>query len=227
MYGNYAGDILNFDMAAEMAAEEGIEVKTVLVRDDVASGAMENRRGVAGALFAIKIAGGAVASADSLDEVSRIASKALDHTRSIGIAVSAGAIPETGEFTFELPDDEVEIGMGVHGEAGVWREKMVASDVLVAKMVDLILDDLPFKHGDEVCLLINDMGATTMMELLIANRKTRQILRDKGISVYDSIVGPFFTTQEMAGFSITMMKLDDELKSYYDLPARSLGWTKW
>jgi dihydroxyacetone kinase-like protein len=227
LYGNYAGDILNFDLGAEMAADEGIQVKTVLVRDDVASGALENRRGIGGALFAIKIAGGAAATADSLDEVYRLTSKALDNTRSIAIAVSAGSIPETGEFTFELPDDEVEIGMGAHGEPGVSREKMIAADKLVEKMMDEILSDLPLKKGDEVALLINDMGSTTMMELLIANRKTRQILRDKGIEVYDSVVGPIFTTQEMAGFSITLMKLDAELKKYYDLPIRSFGWTRW
>ncbi|MBD3305713.1 dihydroxyacetone kinase [candidate division KSB3 bacterium] len=229
LYGNYAGDNMNFDMAAEMADDEGIEVKTVRVWDDVASAPpdkADERRGIAGDLFMIKIAGGAAATLDSLDEVYRIAVKARDNLRSMGVAVAAGSIPETGEPTFELPDDEIEIGMGLHGEPGVSREPMLAADPLVEKMVDKILADLPFTSGDEVALLINDLGSTTMMELLIVNRKVRQILRDKGISVYDTAIGSYCTCQEMAGFSITLLKLDDELKKYYDMPASSLGYDK-
>jgi dihydroxyacetone kinase-like protein len=161
-----------------------------------------------------------------LDEVVRVTTKARDNTRSMGVALSAGSLPETGEPTFELGDDEMEIGMGVHGEPGVGREKLMPADAIVEKMMSLILADLPFRSGDEVCLLINDMGATTMMELLIVNRKVRQILREKGIHVHDTVMGAFATTQEMAGFSITLMKLDDELKRYYDMPAASFGY-KW
>jgi dihydroxyacetone kinase-like protein len=144
----------------------------------------------------------------------------------MGVAVAAGSIPETGEPTFELPDDEIEIGMGLHGEPGVSREKLLPADALVDKMMAKILPDLPFSAGDEVALLINDLGSTTMMELLIVNRRVRQILRDKGIRVHDTVVGSYCTCQEMAGFSITLMKLDDELKRYYDLPARSPGFVK-
>ena len=144
----------------------------------------------------------------------------------MGVALAAGSIPETGEPTFELPDDEIEIGMGLHGEPGVSREKILPADVLVEKMMDRILADLPFVAGDEVCLLINDLGATTMMELLIVNRKVRQILRAKGIEVHDSVLGSYCTSQEMAGFSITLMRLDDELKRYYDMPADSFGFKK-
>jgi dihydroxyacetone kinase-like protein len=229
LYGNYAGDNMNFDIAAEMAAEAGIRVKTVRVCDDVASappGREEERRGIAGDLFVIKIAGGAAAALGHLDEVQRVAAKARDRVRTMGVSVAAGSIPETGEPTFELPDDEIEIGMGLHGERGVEREKMLPADPLVDKMMDKILADLPFKNGDEVALLINDLGSTTMMELLIVNRRVRRILRDHTISVYDTVIGSYCTCQEMAGFSITLMKMDDELKRYYDLPARSLGFAK-
>jgi dihydroxyacetone kinase-like protein len=229
LYGNYTGDILNFDMAAEMAADEGIRVKTVLIWDDIASAPPERiheRRGIAGDVFVIKIAGAISAVSRDLDEVVRVTTKARDNTRSMGVALSAGSLPETGEPTFELGDDEMEIGMGVHGEPGVGREKLMPADAIVEKMMSLILADLPFQAGDEVCLLINDMGATTMMELLIVNRKVRQILREKGIHVHDTVMGAFATTQEMAGFSITLMKLDDELKPYYDMPAASFGY-KW
>ncbi|PIE34786.1 dihydroxyacetone kinase [candidate division KSB3 bacterium] len=229
LYGNYAGDNMNFDIAAEMAEDENIEVKTVRVWDDVASAPPERadeRRGIAGDLFMIKIAGGAAATLESLDEVYRVAVKARNNLRSMGVAVSAGAIPETGEPTFELPDDEIEIGMGLHGEPGVSREKLLPADRLVENMMEKILADLPFQNGDEVVLLVNDLGATTMMELLIVNRKVRQILREQGIAVYDTILGSFCTCQEMAGFSISLMKLDEELKKYYDMPASSLGYSK-
>lgn len=229
LYGNYAGDNMNFDMAAEMAAEEGIETKTVRVWDDVASAPrerMEDRRGIAGDLFVIKVAGAIAATADSLDEVSRVTAKARDNTRSMGVALGAGSLPETGEPTFELPDDQIEIGMGLHGEAGVSRQKMAPADEIVRQMMDRILPDLPFRSGDEVCLLINNLGASTMMELLIVNRMAHRILKGQGIAVHDTLIGGYCTSQEMAGFSITLMKLDDELKRCYDMPAASLAFTK-
>jgi dihydroxyacetone kinase-like protein len=229
LYGNYAGDNMNFDIAAEMAAEEGIATRTVRIWDDVASAPPERidqRRGIAGDLFVIKAAGGAAATLSDLDEVYRVTAKARDNVRSMGVAVAAGSIPETGEPTFHLGADEIEIGMGLHGEAGVSREKLLPADPLVEKMMQRILRDLPFRAGDEVCLLINDLGATTMMELLIVNRKVRQILRDAGIAVHDTVIGSFCTCQEMAGFSISLMRLDEELKRYYDMPARSFGFTK-
>jgi dihydroxyacetone kinase-like protein len=167
LYGNYAGDNMNFDIAAEMAAEERIEVKTVRIWDDVASAPIETiqeRRGIAGDLFVIKIAGAVSAVADDLQTVYRVTAEARDSTRSMGVAVEAGSIPETGAPTFELPQDMIEIGMGLHGEPGVSREKMLPADELVDKMMDKLLSDLPFKTGDQVCLLVNDLGATTMME---------------------------------------------------------------
>ena len=229
LYGNYAGDTMNFDIAAEMAADEGIETRTVRIWDDVASAPPEHvdqRRGIAGDLFVIKVAGAAAATLGSLDDVYRLTVKARDNVRSMGVAVSAGSIPETGEPTFELGPDDIEIGMGLHGEAGVLREKLLPADPLVEKMMERILRDLPFRQADEVCLLINDLGATTMMELLIVNRKVRQILDRAGIRVYDTVMGGFCTCQEMAGFSISLMKLDDELKRCYDMPARSFGFVK-
>ncbi len=229
VYGNYAGDNMNFDIAAEMAAEENMVTRTVRVWDDVASATqakMQDRRGIAGDLFVIKVAGGASAVLKDLEAVYQVTAKARDKTRSIGVAVAAGSIPETGEPTFELPDDEIEIGMGLHGEPGVSREKMLPADALVDKMITQLVEDLPFQQGDEVCLLINDLGATTYMELLIANRRTHEILNEMGIRIYDTILGSYCTCQEMSGFSISMMKLDEELKTYYNMPADSLGFTK-
>lgn len=229
LYGNYSGDNMSFDMAAELATEVGIETKTVRVWDDVASAPIEritDRRGIAGDFFVIKIGGAAAASLDSLAEVYRVTSKARDNTRSMGVAVAAGTFPETGEPTFELADDEIEIGLGLHGEPGVNRTKMMPVDSIVDSMMEQILDDLPFKSRDKVCLLINNLGATTMTELLIINRRTNQILAREGISVYDTNIGSYCTSQEMAGFSITLLRLDDELKMLYDMPGSSMAYTK-
>lgn len=229
LYGNYAGDNMNFDMAAEMLEEDGIEVRTVRVCDDVAAAPPErahDRRGIAGDLLMIKIAGGAAAQLDSLAEVERVARKAGANVRSIGVAVSAGSIPETGKPTFELADDEIEIGMGAHGEAGVARRKLAPADEVADQLMNKILTDLPFRRGDEVALLINNLGATTMMEMLIVNRRIRQVLDHQGIRVHRTDVGTWLTVQEMAGFSVTLMKLDDELKHYLDLPADSLGYSR-
>lgn len=229
LYGNYAGDNMNFDIAAEMAAEEGITTRTVRIWDDVASAPLDrvqDRRGIAGDLLVIKVAGGVSALVKDLAEVHRISAKARDNTRSMGVALRAGSIPETGEATFELPDDEIEIGMGLHGEPGVSREKMLPADTLVDRMITRLTADLPFQSGDKVCLLINDLGATTLMELLIVNRRVHEVLADQGIRIYDTIIGSYCTCQEMSGFSITMMKLDAELKKYYDMPVSSLGFTK-
>jgi dihydroxyacetone kinase-like protein len=144
----------------------------------------------------------------------------------MGVAASAGSFPETGELTFELPDDEIEIGMGLHGEAGVSRRKLLPADDLVREMLDIILPDLPFEAGDEVCVLINDLGATTMMELLIVNRQVARLLAEKNLRIHDTQIGSYCTSQEMAGFSISLLKLDEELRGYYDQPAHSLGFVK-
>ncbi len=229
LYNNYAGDNMNFDIAAEMAADEGIVTQTVRIHDDVASAPAEqkeDRRGIAGDVIIIKIAGGVAATDQDFAEVIRVTEKARDNTRSMGVALSAGSLPETGEPTFELPEDEIEIGMGLHGEPGVARGKMLPANEMVDDMMERILADLPFQSGDEVCLLINNLGSTTMMELLIVNSRINQILKSKEITIHDTAMGSFCTSQEMAGFSISLTKLDDELKKYYDLPADSFGFKK-
>lgn len=226
LYGNYAGDNMNFDIAAEMLEDDGIDVRTVRVRDDVAAAPperMDDRRGVAGDLYMIKIVGGAATELADINEVERVARKAESSIRSIGVAVSPGSIPETGKLTFELADDEIEVGMGAHGEAGVSRQKLAPADEVADQLTGALLDDLPFEGGDEVALLINNLGATTMMEMLIVNRRVRQILAERGISVYRTDIGTYLTVQEMAGFSLTLLKLDSELKHYLDLPCDSFG----
>lgn len=226
LYGNYAGDNMNFDIASELLDEEDIDVRTVRVNDDVAAAPPEradDRRGIAGDIYAIKVAGGAAGECDTLDEVERIARKAVGNLRSMGVAVAAGSIPETGKLTFELADDEIEIGMGAHGEAGIAKQKMTSADEVADQLMERILGDISLGEGDEIALMINNLGATTMMEMLIVNRRVRQILADQGIIVHRTDVGTYLTVQEMAGFSITVMKLDDELKHYLDLPARSVG----
>lgn len=230
LYGNYAGDVLNFDMGAEMAQEEGIEVKTVLIWDDVCSAPPDRkheRRGIAGLVPIVKIAGAAATVADTLDEVVRLATKARDNTRSVGVSMAPGSIPATGLPTFEIGDDEIGLGMGIHGEKGVGLIPMTTADELAPQLLDLIFaDDLPFNAGDEVVLFVNSLGSTTMMELLIINRKVKQLLREKGIKVHDTIIGPLVTCQEMAGFSISLTKLDDELKPLWDMACQSVCYTK-
>jgi dihydroxyacetone kinase-like protein len=229
LYGNYSGDNMNFDIAAEMAVEAGIRVQTVRVWDDVASAPldrMQDRRGIAGDLFVIKIAGAATATAASLEAAAALAARARDNTRSIGVALAAGSIPQTGAPTFVLPDDEIEIGMGLHGEPGVERAKLLPADQVVDRMLAALLPDLPFQAGDEVVLLVNDLGSTTCMELWIATRRAHQVLRERGLKVHDTVVGSFCTCQEMAGLSLSLLKLDAELKRLYDLPASSLAYGK-
>jgi dihydroxyacetone kinase-like protein len=229
LYGNYAGDTMNFDMAAELAEADGIRVETIRICDDVTSAPPERaseRRGIAGDLYMIKIAGAATTVYPTLDEVVRVTRKAGDNIRSVGVALSAGSIPQTGRPTFTLPDDEIEIGMGVHGESGVLRQKMVPADTLAAQMLERILADMPVARGESVCLLVNSMGSTTMMECLIVNRALRALLAERGIAVHATDVGPYVTCQEMAGLSITVMRLDDELRRLYDMPADSVGYRK-
>jgi len=222
VYGNYAGDNLNFDMGAELADLEGIRTETVRVMDDVASAPperMTDRRGIAGDFFVIKIAGAACDAGLDLDEVKRVVEKARDNVRTMGVAFSPGIIPGTSTPAFVLPEDEIEIGLGLHGEPGVRRGKMQPADKLVDQMLELILPDKPIVAGDEVCVLIDGFGSTTKMEQWIIMRRTLQVLAQQGIKVYKSVAGSFATCQEMAGFSITLLRLDDELKKYYDYPA--------
>jgi phosphoenolpyruvate---glycerone phosphotransferase subunit DhaK len=230
LYGNYAGDVLNFDLAAELATDLGIDVRTVLIWDDVASAPAdkkENRRGIAGLVPIVKLAGAASTQAATLDELVRITTKARDNTRSVGVSSAPGSIPATGKPTFELPDDVIGLGMGIHGEKGVALIPHQTADDLAPKLLDIIFaDDLPFNAGDEVVLLINSLGSTTMMELLIVLRRTKQLLNERGLKVHDVLVGAYVTCQEMSGLSISLTKLDDELKSLWDMPCSSVCYTK-
>jgi len=230
LYGNYAGDVMNFKIAAQLAAAEGIKVETVLIWDDVASAPpdkKENRRGIAGLIPIVKLAGAAADKAKDLDELVTLVTSARDNTRSVGVALSPGSIPATGKPTFELDEDSIGIGMGIHGEQGVGIEKMMPADELAEKMLDLVLaDDLPIESGDDILLLINSLGSTTMMECLIVLKKVKALLAEKGVNIYDVLLGPLVTCQEMAGISVSITKLDDTLKSLWDAPCSSLGYTK-
>lgn len=224
VFGNYSGDILNFDMAAELAEFEGIKTATVPVTDDVASAPIDrinDRRGIAGDFFVIRLAGAACEAGFELDEVKRITEKANANTRSMGVALSPGTIPGENKAAFILGDDEMEIGMGLHGEPGVRRGKLQTADEIVDQMMAAILADLPFTRGDEVNVLVNGLGSTSRLELMIVARRTVQILAEAGISIHDIIVGSFAVCQEMAGCSVTLMRLDDKMKRLYDSP----GWT--
>tara|TARA_R110002049_G_scaffold24162_4_gene85803 strand:+ start:376 stop:1386 length:1011 start_codon:yes stop_codon:yes gene_type:complete len=230
LYGNYAGDVMNFDIGAELAEEEGIQVKTVIINDDVASAPMDqkhNRRGVAGLVPITKLAGAAAQTVDSLDELARIAQKAVDMTRSVGVATKPGSIPATGAPTFELADDVIGLGMGIHGEKGVGLIPMCTADELAPKMLDVIFgDDLELNAGDEIVFFVNSLGSTHMMELLIILRAAKPILEAKGIKIHQTIVDSIVTCQEMAGVSFSVTKLDDELKKLWDMPCESVGYTK-
>lgn len=227
VYGNYAGDVLNFDMGAEEATDDtDVEVRTVLVADDCATPDLDTRRGIGGGFYQVKIAGAACAEAASLDEAEAAVIKCRDNLRTLGVAVSAGSLPETGEPTFLLGDDEIEIGLGAHGEVGVERSKLMPADELTVKMIDHLVADLPYAAGDKVALLVNNLGATTQMELMIVTRKAMQLLADKGIEVTRVDIGAFFCSQEMAGFSLSLLKLDDELARLLDAPCESITYSQ-
>jgi phosphoenolpyruvate---glycerone phosphotransferase subunit DhaK len=214
VYASYAGDNMNFDMAAEMAADLGIKTMTVRAVDDVSLPISLGRRGIAGVFFLIKVAGAACASGLDLERAHEIATRARDNTRSLSVAFRPGSMPETGEPTFIIADDEIEIGMGGHGEKGVETHKMMPADALVEIMMRRLVDDFPLQRDDRVALLVNDLGSTTMMELLIVNRRVREILSIQEITVFDTWIGPYSTTQEMAGFSISLLKTDPDIERY-------------
>lgn len=227
VYGNYAGDVMNFDMGAETAEEDSdIESKTVLVRDDVATDDYEGRRGIGGAFYVVKAAGAACAKGMSLEDAAEVTERVQYNTRTIGVAVRAGILPDTGKRTFELGDDEMEIGLGMHGEVGVERSKMMTADEVAKKMVDMVADDLPYESGDRVAVYINNLGATTQMELLIVYRKVAELLAERGLKVERTDIGAHFTSQDMAGFSLTLLKLTDEIAELIDAPCQSVPFTQ-
>lgn len=221
VYGCYAGDNLNFDMGEEFLNDDGIPTTHVRVWDDAASAPkerIEDRRGIAGDVFVIKIAGAACDAGLSLDEVTRVTKKARDNTKTIGVATAPAQLPGIDKPIFELPEGEIEYGMGLHGERGVLRTTWQDADVLVEKMYAQIMEDAELSKGDEVCVLVNGLGSTTITELAIAYRKVKKLLDRDGIKVHDTDLNSYCTSQEMGGFSITLFKLDDELKGYYDMP---------
>ena len=225
---NYSGDVMNFEMAGEMALAEGIKIDKIIVNDDVAvmnSTYTIGRRGITGAVFVGKIAGGAAEAGLDLDAVRKIGERAVGNTRSMGIALSACTVPAIGKPGFVLGPNEIEVGLGIHGEPGVVRDRLRTADELAEHiLVDYILKDRPIESGGEVALLINGLGATPLMELFIVNRKVHEILGKKGVKVYSTNVGNFMTSLEMAGFSISVLQLDDELKTYYDAKAQTISW---
>lgn len=228
IYGNYNGDIFNFNMAAEMADfEENIQVETVIAADDVASPAPATpqeknvRRGVAGIFFIYKCAGAAAKKLMNLSEVKRIAEKAAGNVRTLGVALSPCTVPKVGHPSFQINEDEMEIGMGIHGEPGIRTGKLKPADQVVDEMLEKIIPDIPFRKGNQVAVLVNGLGGTPLEELYIMYRKTHRILDEKGIDVYRVYVGEFATSMEMAGASISLCLLDDELRELLDAPANT------
>ncbi len=236
LYGNYAGDVMNFDIGAELADDEGIEVRTVLIWDDVCSAPpsqKQNRRGIAGLVPVVKITGAASQTVTTLADLEAVAKKAVLQTRSVGVSMSPGSIPATGKPTFEIDPDKIGLGMGIHGEPGVGEIPMASADELSSRMLHYIFEDFEkddeveaLAAGDEVLLFVNSLGATTMMELLIALRAAKKCLGEKGIQIYDVLVGPLVTCQEMSGVSFSLTRMDDELKKYWEMPCQSVCFSK-
>lgn len=224
LYGNYGGDVMNFDLASEMAAAEGIDVQTILGADDVASAPPErssDRRGIAGLVLLYKVAGARAAEGADLADVVAVTKRAAENLRTMGVALSPCILPEAGRPTFELPEGEMEIGMGIHGEPGVRRGSLETADEIGQDLMGAIFGDLQVDSGDEAVVLINGLGATPKEELYILYRTAHRLLRDKNISVHRAMVGEYATSLEMAGASVTVLRLDDELKRLIDAPADS------
>lgn len=219
LYGNYTGDIMNFDMAAEMLEMDDIPVKSITGADDVLSNANpDTRRGVAGIYFMYKAAGAKADQGGTLEEVYEAARKAKEATRTVGFALTPCIIPEIGHPNFTLKDDEMAMGMGIHGEPGVWNGPIRTADELAEECLGYILKDMPVKEGEEVAVLINGLGATSIEEQFILSGSVQKNLENRGIKVARVIVGEYATSMEMMGASISLCRLDDELKSYVNYP---------
>ena len=229
VYGCYAGDNLNFDMGEELLQKEGVRTAHVRVWDDLASAPRErvsDRRGIAGDVFVIKIAGAACDAGLELDEVVRITEKARDRLNTIGVATSPGTLPGNDRPTFELADDEMEFGMGIHGEPGIERTKMQTAQEMVDRMYRELKEEMGLQAGDEIAVLVNGLGSTPLLELNLVYFDLYQHLKEDGIRVYDSEIKTYCTSMEMGGFSISILKLDEELKIYYDMPCYSPYYAK-
>ncbi len=222
---NYTGDVMNFEMAADMARDEGIKVAQVVVNDDVAvkdSLYTVGRRGVAGTVFVHKIAGALAETGADLEAVQAVAQKVIDNVRTMGAAIEPCTVPAAGKPGFELSEDEMEVGIGIHGEPGTHREPLKTADEIVDMLMAQILGDLDFTGG-EVAVMINSAGATPLMELFIINNRVADVLAEKGVKVYKTFVGEYMTSIEMAGFSISLLKLDSQLKELLDAKADTPG----
>lgn len=230
LYGNYAGDNMNVKMAIKMAEKDGIAVKTVIANDDVASAPKEEknkRRGVAGEVLMWKIAGAKAALGGNLDEVISVAQKAIDNTKSVGIGLTPCTIPALGKPNFVIEEGKMELGIGHHGEPGIKVTDLKTADEMAEIMLDIILPDLPFVSNNEVVALISGLGATPVMELYILYAKIAEILANKNIKIYRSYVGNYFTSLDMMGVTVTLMKVDNELKELIDLSANSMGFKQY
>jgi dihydroxyacetone kinase-like protein len=227
LFGNYGGDSMNFEMAAEMADMDDIKTQTVKVADDVASAKAherQKRRGVAGIVYAYKLAGAAAEAGASLDEVTRVARKAVDAVRSIGVALTPCAVPSAGKATFELGAGEMEFGMGIHGEPGVYRSVLKPADAIADEMLTAVLDDMPVPRGERVSVLVNSLGATPPEELYILYRRVSAELTRRGIDIVMPLVGRYATSMEMTGASLTVCRLDAELESLLRQPCACAFW---
>ena len=223
---NYTGDVLNFEMAADLARMEGIETESVLINDDVAvqdSLYTAGRRGVGVIVLVEKIAGAAAEAGADIVEVARIARKVNDHGRSMGMALTSCTVPHVGKPTFELGEDEMEIGIGIHGEPGRRRVKIAPAAQVAEMLLEPIISDLPFKRGDNVLAFVNGMGGTPQIELYLMYNEVASILGKQGITISRNLVGSYITSLEMAGCSITLLKLDDELTKLWDAPVKTPG----
>ena len=224
LYGNYGGDVLNFDLAADMAELEDIETRTVLVTDDVASQPKEraaDRRGVAGLFFAYKCAGAAAERGDDLAGVAAAAQAAVDATRTMGIGLSPTILPTVGKPTFELEEGEMEVGIGIHGEPGVHRGPLESADAVTDRLLEPIVADLDLQAGERVAVLVNGLGATPLEELYLVYRRVHTRLQELGVTIERRYVGEFATSLEMAGASVSVMRLDDTTSALLAAPARS------
>jgi phosphoenolpyruvate---glycerone phosphotransferase subunit DhaK len=227
LYGNYGGDRMNFDMAGELLEDEGFRTTTVLGNDDVASGGpgeRVKRRGVAGIVYAYKVAGATAEEGADLDEVTRIAGKTVAATRTMGVALAPCQVPTASKPSFALAEDEIEMGMGIHGEPGIWRDKLKPADAVVDEMMDRLLADRPEDAGERVSILVNSLGATPLEELFILYRRAVARLAKEGLTIVQPLVGPFVTSMEMAGASISLCFLNDEIARALAAPAHCPFW---
>ena len=227
IYGNYGGDVMNFDMASEMLEMENIKINSIVVADDVASASYKEknkRRGVAGMLFVFKIAGAMAETGTNFDEVKRIALKTNENIRTMGIALTPTILPQAGKPTFEIGNDEMEIGMGIHGEPGIRRGKLKNADEITDELLEKILNDIDLDKESKIAVLINSLGATPHEELFIISNKLNAIMKSKEIVIKKSYVGRYATSMEMAGLSITILKLDEELEKFLLAPTNCPFW---